>query len=219
MISAREIITLIQKDARHELRLNHVFSSLLVYVLSTVFIVYITFVELAVEIWNVLFWIVFLFAASQAVLKSFVRESSRQYLYYYTLVPPISLLISKMLYNAILLLCLGLLLFGALTLVGGNYLERPAVFGLALILGSIGIGWCLTFISAIAIKSDNSATLMAILAFPLIIPILLNLIRLSAVALGTSADANIWNEVTILLSIDLLLVGLGFMLFPYLWKS
>jgi len=88
------------------------------------------------------------------------------------------LLLAKILYNTLLLLVLSLMAFGAYSLVVGSPVKDLSLFVLLLGLGSFGFAIAFTFISSIAAKANNSATLMAILSFPVILPILLTLIRL-----------------------------------------
>jgi heme exporter protein B len=118
-----------------------------------------------------------------------------------------------------MLAILGLLMYGALSVVAGNPLADQGIFFIAIGAGSIGISLCFTFISAIAVKSDQSTTLMTIMSFPLVIPTLLHLIRLSLAALPEPMITNITPGLLTLLSIDLLVFGLALLLFPYLWRS
>lgn len=219
MISIKEIGSLIRKEFLIEFREKYALGGILLYVATSVFIVMVAFGELEPQYWNLIFWILFLFASINAVLKSFVRESEQRYLYYYTLTHPVNLLFAKVLYNAFLLFLIGCLLMFALSVIAGNPIIAFDIFFLAILMGSTSLSLTFTFISSIAIKADNSATLLAILGFPLTIPIFINLIDLSGIALGLTLDENILDEVTILASIELLLCGAGMLLFPYLWRS
>jgi heme exporter protein B len=219
MISITEIIALIRKEITIEFRELYALGGILLYVATSVFIVMIAFGELEPEFWNLIYWILFLFASINAVLKSFVRESDHRYLYYYTLTHPVNLLLAKVIYNAFLLFLIGCLLMVALSIIAGNPIIAFDIFLLAIVMGSVSLSLTFTFISSIAIKADNSSTLLAILGFPLTIPIFINLIDLSGVALGLTIDENIIDEITILGSIELLLCGAGMLLFPYLWRS
>ena len=210
---------LLQKDLKLELRSSYAISGILLYVFSTIFIVYISFRKMQPDVWNTMFWIIILFTSVSAIVKSFVQENSSRQLYYYGLANPVSIILSKILYNIILLLLLSLLTWGAFSLVAGNPVKDISQFFLALLLGSVGFSITFTFISAISSKADNNATLMAILSFPLIIPILLTLIKLSANALRLMQDTGVQKDILILLSIDLLLVGLAIVLFPFLWRD
>ena len=60
---------------------------------------------------------------------------------------------------------------------------------------------------------------MAILSFPIVISILGTLMTLSGNALGIIQDTAYLKDVYILLAIDLILLSLALMLFPFLWKD
>lgn len=214
-----QIRYLLHKEFTLEWRQKYAISGILLYVLSTVFIVYISIQNISPMLWNVLFWVIMLFASVNAVMKSFVQESGYRQLYYYQLLHPIAILLSKMIYNALLLLVLGVLTFLALGFVAGNPVEDAGIFALVLFLGSTGFSITFTFISAIAAKADNSSTLMAILSFPVVIPILLLLVNLSARSLGLLAGTELGDKIMMLAALDLILVAMGLVLFPFLWRD
>jgi heme exporter protein B len=214
-----QIYHLVRKEFMLEWRQKFAISGILLYVLSTVFIVYISFQNIGPQVWNVLFWVIMLFASVNAVLKSFVQESGYRQLYYYQLLHPIAILLSKMIYNAALLLLLGVLTFVALSFVAGNPVQQAGNFALALFLGSLGFSITFTFVSAIAAKADNSSTLMAILSFPVVIPVLLLLVNLSAHAVGLLGGTEIGEKIMLLAAVDLILVALALVLFPFLWRD
>lgn len=219
MMLAKEISFLLRKEILLEWRQKYAISGILLYVLSTVFVVYTSFKKVAPDVWNTLFWIIILFASVNAVAKSFVQENSNRQLYYYSLSNPSAIILSKIIYNSGLLLFLSLLSFAVFSLVAGNPVKDNFYFFTALFLGSLGFSITFTFISAISAKANNSATLMAILSFPIIIPIILTLIKLSANALRLMQDTAVWKDIATLLAIDLILVSMAFLLFPFLWRD
>ena len=216
----REIWFLLRKEITLEWRQRYALGGILLYVLSTVFIIYFSFQKPEASTWNILFWIVVLFASVNAIVKGFQQESGKRQLFYYTLAHPLAIILSKTIYHSLLLLVISLLTFGAFALVAGNPVQNLGQFMLALFLGSIGFSINLTFVSAIASKANNSATLMAILSFPLIIPILMTLIKMSTAALALSPMAqDIQSDILILVAIDLLLLAFSLILFPFLWRD
>ena len=61
---------------------------------------------------------------------------------------------------------------------------------------------------------------MAILGFPIIIPQLLLLIRLSKYAFGEIfRDYALWQMVLLLIALDVMILVLSIILFPFLWKD
>lgn len=183
------------------------------------FIIYKSFNTVDSRTWNALFWIIFLFAALNGLVKSFLQESEAREIYYYSIVHPIELILSKVLYNIIMLLVLGFLIYGCMGLFLHNPVRDYDLFLASIIMGSIGVSLCFTFVSAISMKSGTSATLMAVLSFPVILPVLLVLIKLTANSLRLIQESSVLKDFYILAGIDLLLLGLCLLLFPVIWRS
>ncbi|MEY4903844.1 MAG: hypothetical protein RLZZ292_1659 [Bacteroidota bacterium] len=215
----KEIFFLLKKDLTLEWRQKYAISGILLYVFSTIFVVYTSFIRVQPNVWNVLFWIILLFASVNAIVKSFVQENGNRQLYYYQLANPTAVILSKIIYNSLLLLLLSFLTYGLFSLVVGNPVKDYTQFFIALLLGSLGFAITFTFVSAISAKANNSATLMAVLSFPIIIPIIMTLVKISANALRLLNDTSVEKDMLILVSIDVILVSMAFILFPYLWKD
>ncbi|HMQ64127.1 MAG TPA: heme exporter protein CcmB [Flavilitoribacter sp.] len=214
-----EILHLLRKELLLEWRTRYAIGGILLYVLSTVFIVYAAFIRVEPATWNTLYWVILLFAAVNAVTKSFIRENSARQLYYYQMAHPLHVLAAKIIYNVGLLALISLLTWGAMAWLTGNPVKDYRQFILALWLGSAGFAITFTFISAIAAKADNSATLMAILSFPLVIPIVMTLTKLSANALRLMNDSNTDQDILVLVAIDMVSLGMAILLFPFLWRD
>ncbi len=219
MNTFQEIWFLFRKELTLEFRQKYAISGILLYVFSTIFVVYTSTFDAGPKQWNILFWIIVLFASVNTAAKSFVQESGTRQLYYYSLVNPVAIIISKMLYNTLLLLALNFLAYGVFSLVLGSPVRDLQLFFIAIFLASLGFSITFTFISAISSKADNSASLMAILGFPIVIPIVMELVKVSQNALPGTFDSAINEDIMILLAIDLMLGGAALMLFPFLWRD
>lgn len=218
-MNLKMLFILLRKEFLLEFRQRYAISGIVLYVFSMVFVVYISSIKVQPQVWNVLFWLIVLFASINAVVKSFVQESGARQLYYYQLADPAALLLAKIIYNTLLLLALSGLAFGAYSVVAGNPVKDAGLFGLVLLLGSFGFSIAFTFIASISAKANNSATLMAILSFPVVLPILLTLVRLSQIALRLIQDTSYKRDIINLLAIDAILITLTFVLFPFIWKD
>ncbi|SFQ56942.1 heme exporter protein B [Hymenobacter arizonensis] len=220
----REITTLLAKDFRLEWRQKSALGGLLLYVGSTVFVCFLSFSlrggQPPAPAWNALFWVILLFAAINAVAKGFMQESPGQRLYYYTLVRPQAVILAKMLYNALLLVAVALLGLFLYTVFLGNPIQDTPLFLANLLLGAVGFATTLTLVSGIAAKAGgNGATLMAILGFPVMVPMLLLLIKVSKNALD-GLDRSVSDQSLLtLLALNLLVGALSYVLFPYLWRG
>jgi heme exporter protein B len=217
---ATEIRALLGKEFRLELKQKYVINGILLYLLSTVFVTYLAFDRVIdVATWNSLFWVILLFVAVNGISKSFVQESPARYIYYYTIASPQSIVLSKILYNLILMTLLSLLAFGLFLLLMGNLVVNAGLFLAALLLGSCGLASVLTMVSAIASRASNNFSLMAILSFPIVLPLLTTLMKISHSALTSPEWTATAGHIIILLTINLAVVALGYLLFPYLWKD
>ena len=216
----REIIQLLKREITLELKQRYALNAILLYVVSTVFVCYLSFKTLVdVPTWNALFWIIILFTAVNATSKSFSTESRGRLLYYYTLASAQAIILSRIIYNALLMLVITLAGYFIYSLLIGNLVQDQPYFLLALVLGSSGFSSILTLVAAIAAKTRQNSTLMAILSFPVVVPMLIVLIRFSKNAVD-GLDHSIQSPyIFALLSINLIVVALAYMLFPFLWRD
>jgi len=119
-----EVKNLIWKEIALEWRQRYALSGVLLYVISTVFVCYLSFNLkrnfLTPIVWNTLLWIILLFTAVNAIAKSFAQERHGRLLYYYTLSSPQAIIISKIIYNCLLMMLLAGIGFGFYVFVMGT---------------------------------------------------------------------------------------------------
>lgn len=211
---------LIIKDLRIEWRQKHALSGALLYIISTVFICYLTMQRLIdLRVWSALFWIIIVFAGINTVSRSFVMESRKRNYYYQTLTSPEAFIMGKIWYNNVLMTVLSLLTYLAYTVFFSNLIQYPLLFLATLILGSLGLSTLLTMTSAISWKAGNSLSLVAILSFPLALPLLTILIKLTKMAGGIFSTAEALKFLLILLLLNIIINIFSYILFPYIWKD
>lgn len=200
------------------MRQSYTFYGVLLYVGATIFVLYMAIANPSQSVWNGLFWVIQLFVCINAVAKSFLQESRGRMLYYQSLVNAQSFVLAKLLFNSLLMLLMtGVSLF-LFMLFFGNPLLRPLPFVGVALLGGWSLSLVFSFLAAIAAKAQQNAAIMAILGFPLIIPQLLMLMQVSN-AFFTSQPVPITTTVILLGVIDLFVIVLATILFPFLWKD
>jgi heme exporter protein B len=118
-----------------------------------------------------------------------------------------------------LMAMLSLLTFLFFLLLMGNKVVNVPLFLLTLLLGSLGLSSVLTMVAAIASRASQNFSLMAILSFPIILPLLATLMRVSKAALAGLDWSGISGFLVILLTINFAVVVLAYLLFPYLWRD
>lgn len=219
MKNNRRILALIQKDLLLEMRQQYTLYGILLYVASTIFVVYLSMDKPEDKTWNSLFWIIQLFVCINAVAKSFLAESRGRMLYFYSIAGAVDFVISKLLFNVILMIAMSLLSLGVFTILLGNPLENGLQFIFITCLGGMSLSLVFTFLAAIAARAQQQAALMAIMGFPIIIPQLLLLMKISTSAFSSVIQAGWWQMVFLLVGLDLMVIALAVILFPFLWKD
>lgn len=215
----KEVTTLIRKEILLEWRFKYAINGILLYVVSTVFVCYQAFKSVDPATWNALFWIILLFASVNAINKSFVQESPNRQLYYYTVASARAVILSKIVYNMLVMLLLSALAYLVYSVIFQNPLGDPALYFVVVILGSIGFAGVFTMVSGISAKAGNNSTLMAILSFPIVIPLLLVLIKVSKNAMDGLDRSVSLDELIVLMAINIITVAISLVLFPYLWRD
>jgi len=217
----QKILVLIKKDILLELRQKHTFYGILLYVASTIFVIYLSMPESPdAKVWNSLFWVIQLFICVNTVAKSFLQEGRGKMLYYYSICSPKEFIAAKLVFNTMLMILMSLVSL----ILFYIFLDNPVVNSLQfigiVILGGTGISLVFTLMSAIAAKAQQNAALIAILGFPVILPQLMLLMKLSKVAF-----AEVFREGAVLqlagltALMDFLVIIMAVILFPFLWKE
>lgn len=221
--SVRRLSALVRKEFLLEWRQRYALNGMLLYIVGAVFVCYLSFNarrgQLTPIVWNTLFWIILLFTAINAIAKSFVQERAGRQLYYYTLASPQQIIGAKIAYNTALMGVLTVLGFSVYAFVLGNPVADVPLYLLTLMLGAVGFAASLTLVSGIASKAENPATLMAVLSFPIVLPLLLLLLKISKNAMDGLDRSVSSRELLTVLAIDAIVLTLSGLLFPFLWRS
>ncbi len=203
-----------------EWKQKYAINGILLYIISTIFLCSLAFEGLLEpRTWNALFWVVLLFAAVNAISKSFVQESPGRQIYYYSMADPQSIILAKIIYNILLMIVLSILFFIVFSIFLGNAVQNQFLFFITYLLGGMGLASLFTMISAIASRTSNNFSLMAILGFPIILPLLLILIKTSKKAIMSTGWESSGGLILSMIGINIIIIILSYLLFPYLWRD
>lgn len=219
-------ISLFRKDLLIEFRNKYVIGGIVLYVLSSVMVIYFSLNytdsvrQLNPVIWSIFFWLIILFSSINAIANGFFREPEGRSYYYYYLTSPQAIILSKLLYNfifTVLLISLAFIVFAVM--IGDPVTNLPLFFATAL-LGGTGYSFLFTLMGAIASRAGNNATLVAVLGFPIIIPLLIFITKLTAASIGNAelTDEALKN-MALLGAFDVIQLLLAYILFPYIWRD
>lgn len=218
MTAFRQIYTLFKKDLLLEIRQQYSFYGILLYIGATIFVLNMAVDQPEAKVWNGLFWVIQLFICINAVAKSFLQESRGRMLYFYSIASPRDFVLAKLMFNSLLMLAMSLLSLLLFSLFLGSPINKVGPFVGLVLLGGWSLSLVFTFLAAIAAKAQQNAAIMAVLGFPIILPQLLLLMRLSNAAFAPLLTIPL-NTVLLLVALDAMVVLLAVILFPFLWKD
>ncbi|MBK7288942.1 MAG: heme exporter protein CcmB [Chitinophagaceae bacterium] len=218
MTAARHIFTLFKKELLLEIRQQYSFYGVLLYIGATIFVLFNAMDTPESKVWNGLFWVIQLFVCINAVAKSFLQESRGRMLYFYSITSPANFVLAKLLFNSILMLAMSLLSLLLFTLFLGNPMQKAGQFIGLVLLGGWSLSLVFTFLAAIAAKAQQNAAIMAVLGFPIIIPQIILLMKLSNAAFAPLLTISP-TTVLLLIALDIMVILLAVILFPFLWKD
>ncbi len=215
----KQVLAIMQRELRHELRSRKAWLAIMLYIGSTVYITYLGLQgNTDTSTHNAVFWLLIIFISMFATSGSFAGRESEMF-YIYTLVSPTRFILARLLYNGVFLLSVSLLAFICFSFFVGFGDTNLALFLAALLLTVWGISSLLTMSFSIASKGGGGFTLMAIISFPLLVPLLITAQHLSDISLPGADSSNYGGYIGALLALDAIIAALCYVLFPYLWRD
>jgi heme exporter protein B len=213
----QELQMLLLKEWRIEMRRSYSLAGVLLYSAITVYTVGIGLrIRVADPVWIVLFWVILLFAAVNAVGRSFLAEREGHLLYLYGLVSPQAILLAKLVYNLILLWVISFFTFGLYVFIVQREGLSVALLLPGITVGAFALAGTLTLMSALTARAGAGPALMAVLSLPLLMPQMLLLIRYSQ---GALLGVFRFQEFYGLALFGLGVTALALVLYPFLWRE
>jgi heme exporter protein B len=215
----QELGILIRKELISQIRSQSNLPSIILYVLSTTFIVFTAFVQVNPKTWITLYWIIVVLASANAAQQSFDELKGIESLYYYQLSSVGNYFAAKVSSTLILIGILSILTFIGLGLFAGVPIRHPSLFLLTNILAWVGLAFIFSFLSFIIVKVEGRSGLLPLLAFPLLLPLLMEVIKLSSIAAGILMDTEYSGDLLLLAAIDCISIAISLLLIRYLWQA
>jgi len=173
-------------------------------------------------VWNNLFWVVLIFSAINATSKNFSQYNRGRFLYLYSVTKPEHFVLAKIIYTILFMMVLT-----AITVfVYGGFLgfepirkSNISLYLSTIAIGTVGFSAILSFMSVLAVKANAGQAITAILAIPLLIPLIMSVNELCAMAINNLPWSMATRYLTIAGAVDVLVIALAYVLFPYLWRE
>jgi heme exporter protein B len=215
-----------RKDVRSELRTRYALNALAVFALTVVLVVSFYLgprlsprdpVTPATN--ATLLWIALFFSALTGLGRAFIQEEEAQTATFLRLnAPPLAVFVGKWLLNMLLLAGLSIVVTLLLSLFMNVRIANIAMFALTLALGSLGLSTTITLIAAIIAKASARSALFAVLAFPVVFPMLVIAITATEQALTGALWSAALPQIQGLGAYVVAMTAAAIFLFPYVWE-
>jgi heme exporter protein B len=210
------------KDWRCEFRNRYALNSLALFAFTTLVVVSASLGPIGTSrehgpvVLPVLLWIILLFATAAGLPRAFVQEEETHTATALRLAAtPSAVFCGKLLFGLTLVLALELLVAPVFLAMVSLEVGAPATLAAALAAGGLGLAAGSTLIAAIIAQAQGRSTLFAVLAFPVLLPLLLLVVELTRNAVaGEPAGVALLQ----LLLYDGAVTVAGMMLFPLIWN-
>jgi heme exporter protein B len=211
------------KDLHSELRTRYAINSLAMFIIVAISIILFAVGQEKVSesLTGGLLWVVIFFTAMSGLSRAFVSEEERgTSLTLQLLSAPSTVFSGKLIFNIVLVSCMNTiiaLLYAALfeTFVIQNFL----LFLISFVLGNFGLAISSTIIAAIIAKAGAKGTLYPVLSFPILLPLILTSVQLTLFALDGTSIEKAKYELAIVVSYDVIMLTVSYLLFDFIWKD
>lgn len=203
----------------NEIRQLYAVMGILLQVVSCVFVLYLSAKFFDKPVWNAVYWVMLLFLCINAVGRSFIQEPKGRLLYYYQLSSPSAIILSRIIYNAVLVLSISIISLFLYSIWMGNPIESPGIYALVIVLAAIGYSSVLTLMSSISSHAGNSHLIMPVLSFPVIIPLLNLSVHTAKQAMDGLDFSVLSTNLVYMICLDIIILVMAYILFSFLWKD
>ena len=214
-------LAVLRKDLSIEFRTRYAYSALVMFAITT--LVTVSFAVggfMEDDITAALLWIILFFSAMAGLSRTFVHEEETGTVTALKMAAePEPVFIGKYLFNVVLLLSLTVLIV-PLYIVFLN-LSIPLLPGFiaTVFLGSMGLAGASTILAAIVSKAGAKGSLMTVLSFPILLPLLFGAISATRTALAGGAPGAINIDLLLLLFYNGVALVASLLLFEYVWNE
>ena len=211
-----------RKDLQIEFRTRYTYSALVMFAVTT--LVTVSFAiggfTADVEITAALLWIILFFSAMAGLARTFVAEEETGTVTALKMAAqPEPVYLGKYLFNVTILCSLALLVVPLFIMLLNISIVLPLAFCAVVLLGTLGLAGASTILAAIVSKAGAKNSLLTVLAFPVLLPLLITAISATRVALGGGLAAEVRSHLLTLFFYNGVAVVASLLLFEYVWNE
>lgn len=214
-------LAVLRKDLSIEFRTRYAYSALVMFAITT--LVTVSFAVggfMEDDIAAALLWIILFFSAMAGLSRTFVQEEETGTVTALKMAAePEPVFIGKYLFNVVLLLSLTVLIVPLYIVFLNLSIPLMSGFLATVFLGAMGLAGASTILAAIVSKAGAKGSLMTVLAFPILLPLLFGAISATRTALAGGSPGAINTDLLLLLFYNGVALVASLLLFEYVWNE
>jgi heme exporter protein B len=212
----------LRKDLRIEFRTRYAYSALVMFAVTTLVTVSFSVGSFNLEndIASALLWIILFFSAMAGLSRTFVQEEETGTVIALKMAAePEPVYLGKLFFNIFLIFSLAVLTVPLFLVLLNLRVADPFSFLQAVFLGCLGLAGASTILAAIVSKAGAKGSLLTVLAFPILLPLLIGAINATRSAMAGTAPGLIRPDLNLLLFYNGVAVVASLLLFEYVWNE
>ncbi len=216
----RKVLAIVGKDIATEIRTKEMMSAMAVFSLLIIFIFNFTFDLRADNMLTLapgVLWVAVSFASMLGLSRSFVLERDKGVLEGLLLTPVdrSAIYFGKMIGNVLFISVVEIMILPIFMIVFNQPLSVLLPLSGVVILGTIGLSGVGTLFSAMAVHTRAREVLLPIMLFPVVVPVIIAAVRLTAAILDGTPFAEVNHWLALLVAFNLIFVTVSFILFEF----
>ncbi len=211
---------ILYKEFKSEFRSAFNTSSILIFSIISVIIIYLALGELLNEpkVFSGVYWLIIFFNSMITLPRSFISDEETGVALLIKLnSDSLGVLFGKLIYNLINNLLISVIAGLSLWLASGLFINQIFEFIIVIFLICLSFAIACTLLSAIIAKSSKRASLLPILGFPILIPIIY--LGIDASQLAISGLLENYYDILFLLIYSAILISISVILFDFIWED
>ena len=215
-----KVFAIVAKDVAAELRTREMLSSMFVFALLVILIFNFAF-DLRADNQKALapgvLWVAVAFASMLGLSRSFIVEKDRGSIEGLLLTPVdrSAIYLGKALGNLLFIAVVAWVILPVfVVLFNLTAATLPLLAGIV-VLGTIGLSGVGTLFSAMAVHTRAREVLLPVLLFPVIVPVMLSAVKLTAAVIDGVPFVEVQNWFSLLVAFDVVFAALSVMLFDF----
>lgn len=220
-----QVSAIVWKDFVTELKTRELFSAMFVFALLVI-LIFIFSVNLSIvdasEVGPGILWVAFLFSGTLGLNRSFVLEKENGCLMGLMLAPAdrTAIYFGKLISNLVFLSIMELFILPLFMIFFNiDILEHLLPLLLVIFLGTLGFCSLGTLLSSLASNLKTREIMLPILLYPLLIPIVIGVVRMTGQVLAGEPLSGMMNWIGLTASFDIIYIGVSIMTIDHILEE